>query len=175
VALAALGALGHDSIVFVMSSWPSLRSVRSAMTDTSSFGAPEVGVAPAEALAAGLVIGADGRARCFWGGSTPDYVAYHDTEWGLRADDAGGLPVRAGLDHDPAQTWVVPSGVRELLHRGGGPLRRPRRGPPARRPGMAKALKKHGFKFVGPTTAYALMQATGMVDDHLAGCFAPPS
>ncbi|MFG1828187.1 DNA-3-methyladenine glycosylase I [Micromonospora chersina] len=35
---------------------------------------------------------------------------------------------------------------------------------------MAKALKKNGFRFVGPTTAYALMQATGMVDDHLAGC-----
>src|SRR5262249_5781843 len=36
---------------------------------------------------------------------------------------------------------------------------------------MAKDLKKRGFSFVGPTTAYALMQATGMVDDHLAGCF----
>jgi DNA-3-methyladenine glycosylase I len=35
---------------------------------------------------------------------------------------------------------------------------------------MAKALKKRGFAFVGPTTAYALMQATGMVDDHLSGC-----
>ncbi|MFI7023125.1 DNA-3-methyladenine glycosylase I [Micromonospora sp. NPDC049900] len=35
---------------------------------------------------------------------------------------------------------------------------------------MAKALKRRGFRFVGPTTAYALMQATGMVDDHLAGC-----
>ena len=35
---------------------------------------------------------------------------------------------------------------------------------------MAKDLKKRGFRFVGPTTAYALMQATGMVDDHLAGC-----
>ena len=39
---------------------------------------------------------------------------------------------------------------------------------------MAKDLKKRGFKFVGPTTAYALMQATGMVDDHLAGCWVPP-
>jgi DNA-3-methyladenine glycosylase I len=37
---------------------------------------------------------------------------------------------------------------------------------------MAKALKKRGFRFVGPTTAYALMQATGMVNDHLAGCVA---
>jgi DNA-3-methyladenine glycosylase I len=35
---------------------------------------------------------------------------------------------------------------------------------------MAKALKRNGFRFVGPTTAYALMQATGMVNDHLAGC-----
>jgi DNA-3-methyladenine glycosylase I len=39
---------------------------------------------------------------------------------------------------------------------------------------MAKDLKKRGFRFVGPTTAYALMQAMGMVDDHLAGCHVPP-
>jgi DNA-3-methyladenine glycosylase I len=38
---------------------------------------------------------------------------------------------------------------------------------------MAKALRKSGFRFVGPTTCYALMQAVGMVDDHLAGCSAP--
>ncbi len=36
---------------------------------------------------------------------------------------------------------------------------------------MAKELKRRGFTFVGPTTCYALMQATGMVDDHLADCF----
>jgi len=36
---------------------------------------------------------------------------------------------------------------------------------------MAKELKKRGFKFVGPTTAYALMQACGLVNDHVAGCF----
>jgi DNA-3-methyladenine glycosylase I len=36
---------------------------------------------------------------------------------------------------------------------------------------MAKALRTRGFRFVGPTTCYALMQATGMVDDHVAGCF----
>ena len=39
---------------------------------------------------------------------------------------------------------------------------------------MAKDLRKRGFRFVGPTTAYALMQATGMVDDHIDGCFVPP-
>jgi DNA-3-methyladenine glycosylase I len=37
---------------------------------------------------------------------------------------------------------------------------------------MARELKRRGFVFVGPTTAYALMQATGMVDDHLEGCCA---
>jgi len=36
---------------------------------------------------------------------------------------------------------------------------------------LAKELKRRGFRFVGPTTAYALMQATGMVNDHLAGCW----
>ncbi|MEV7427261.1 MULTISPECIES: DNA-3-methyladenine glycosylase I [unclassified Streptomyces] len=37
---------------------------------------------------------------------------------------------------------------------------------------LAKALKKRGIRFVGPTTAYALMQACGLVDDHLAACVA---
>jgi len=36
---------------------------------------------------------------------------------------------------------------------------------------MARELKRRGFRFVGPTTAYALMQATGMVDDHVAHCW----
>jgi DNA-3-methyladenine glycosylase I len=40
---------------------------------------------------------------------------------------------------------------------------------------MAKELKRRGFRFVGPTTAYALMQATGMVDDHIATCWVPPA
>jgi len=40
---------------------------------------------------------------------------------------------------------------------------------------MAKELKRRGFRFVGPTTAYALMQATGMVDDHTADCWVPAS
>jgi DNA-3-methyladenine glycosylase I len=37
---------------------------------------------------------------------------------------------------------------------------------------LARELKRRGFRFVGPTTAYALMQACGLVDDHLAGCIA---
>jgi DNA-3-methyladenine glycosylase I len=38
---------------------------------------------------------------------------------------------------------------------------------------LAKELKKRGFRFVGPTTAYAMMQACGLVDDHIAGCLVP--
>jgi DNA-3-methyladenine glycosylase I len=56
----------------------------------------------------------------------------------------------------------------------------PRRGPlargaeiPAQTPesvALAKELRQRGLRFVGPTTAYALMQSAGLVDDHLAGC-----
>jgi DNA-3-methyladenine glycosylase I len=40
---------------------------------------------------------------------------------------------------------------------------------------LARELKRRGFRFVGPTTLYALMQACGLVDDHLAGCSARPA
>lgn len=60
------------------------------------------------------------------------------------------------------------------------PAPRPRPASPSQVPAvtpestaMAKELKRRGFKFVGPTTAYALMQATGMVDDHIASCWVP--
>ena len=66
------------------------------------------------------------------------------------------------------------------LHWSNAPPLRPRPETPADVPAitpeshaMAKDLKKRGFRFVGPTTAYALMQATGMVDDHLASCWVP--
>jgi DNA-3-methyladenine glycosylase I len=72
---------------------------------------------------------------------------------------------------------ALPGGLAALLwsYAPGGRRRRPgsRAEIPATTPestAMAKDLKRRGFRFVGPTTAYALMQATGMVDDHLAGC-----
>ena len=40
---------------------------------------------------------------------------------------------------------------------------------------LARELKRRGFRFVGPTTLYALMQACGLVNDHLAGCPARPT
>ncbi len=187
----------------------------------------------------GLVVGADGKARCFWGGSTPDYAPYHDEEWGrpVLTDDAlfermtleafqsglswitilrkresfrrafAGFSIEAVARFDEsdaarlmADTGIVrnrmkvdaalhnaraaadlPDGLAALLW-SYAPAPRPprpqtRADVPARTPGsvaMAKDLKKRGFTFVGPTTAYALMEATGMVDDHLAGCFVPP-
>jgi DNA-3-methyladenine glycosylase I len=60
---------------------------------------------------------------------------------------------------------------------GGAPIRNRRRSLqelPAQTPeseAMSKALKKRGFRFVGPTICYAFMQAVGMVDDHTADCF----
>ncbi|GLY95474.1 DNA-3-methyladenine glycosylase I [Actinoplanes sp. NBRC 103695] len=187
----------------------------------------------------GLVAGADGRLRCFWGASTPDYTAYHDTEWGrpVRTDDGlfermtleafqSGLAwitilrkrpaFRAAFDdfsigkvaafgeadvarlmadagivrnrmkveaalHNARVAADLDEGLAELLW-SFAPPRRPRPASRAEVPALtpestalAKALKKRGFKFIGPTTAYALMQATGMVDDHIAGCCVPPA
>src|SRR5215212_4202806 len=186
----------------------------------------------------GLVAGADGRLRCSAGASTPEYEAYHDTEWGrpVRTDDGlfermtleafqSGLAwitilrkreafrrafdgfvigkVAAFGEADAARLMADPGIVRNrmkvdaALHNArvaadlpGGlaallwsyaPPPRPRPASRADVPAitpestaMAKDLKKRGFRFVGPTTAYALMQATGMVDDHIEGCCVPP-
>ena len=194
----------------------------------------------AEQARPALVVGADGLARCGWGGSTPDYLAYHDTEWGrpvhgeralyerfaleafqsglswltilrkrenFRAAfagfdaevlarfgerdrarllaDAGIVRNRAKVDATLANARAVLA-LREAVDGGldayvwsFAPQRATRPVPrgwgdvPARTPesvALAKGLKRHGFVFVGPTTAYAAMQACGLVDDHLAGC-----
>jgi DNA-3-methyladenine glycosylase I len=190
----------------------------------------------------GAVRGDDGRLRCPWGGSTPEYVRYHDEEWGreVRGETAlyerftleafqSGLSwltilrkregFRAafdGFDADAvarytdadharlmADTGIVRNRakitaaianaravvtLREAYDGGldalvwsfapdGGTRPAPRDlgDVPASTPestALAKALKRHGFVFVGPTTAYAAMQACGLVNDHLADCFA---
>ena len=192
-------------------------------------------------MAAGVVQGADGRPRCWWCGEAPEYVAYHDREWGrpvmddvrlleklclegfqaglswitiLRKRDAFRRAFR-GFDpeavsrfgrRDVARLLADPSIVR---HRGKieaaignaramtsvreseGSLARlvwRYEPPPAARPrkvtraalrrlaetpasrALSKALQGHGFRFVGPTTCYAFMQAMGIVNDHLDGC-----
>jgi DNA-3-methyladenine glycosylase I len=176
------------------------------------------------------------RVRCAWGDSAPEYIAYHDEEWGtpLRGDDAlferlcleafqsglswltilrkrpafraafGGFAIDAvaaftaddearlmadeGIVRNRAKISAavrnaraareLPEGLSELLWSfapvGGRPRPATLADVPATSPesvAMAKELKRRGFVFVGPTTAYALMQATGMVDDHVADCF----
>jgi DNA-3-methyladenine glycosylase I len=174
--------------------------------------------------------------RCAWGDSAPEYVGYHDEEWGttLHGDDAlfermtleafqsglswitilrkreafraafagfliekvaafgpddeARLMADAGIVRNRAKITAAVNNARAALElpEGLDPLLwsfaptgpRPRPATladvPATSPesvAMAKELKRRGFVFVGPTTAYALMQATGMVDDHVATCF----
>lgn len=183
--------------------------------------------------------GPDGRRRCSWSLSAPDYIAYHDDEWGRPVlDDVrlyeklclegfqSGLSWltilrkrsafrRAFKSFDPHK--VARFGGRDIdrlladasivRHRGKieatianakatlavqeqhgslaafvwtyEPPRRRRAAPllladlPAKTPestALSKALLQRGFRFVGPTTAYAAMQSLGMVNDHLRGC-----
>lgn len=187
----------------------------------------------------GAVPGPDGRLRCPWGLSTPDYVMYHDEEWGrpVHGDDAlferlsleafqsglswitilrrretfraafahfkiaevaaftdadrtrlladpGIIRNRAKVDATLANARVLaewsPGELDELIwshapDRATRPAPRALTDVPAiteESQALSKALKKRGLRFVGPTTAYALMQACGLVDDHLADCVA---
>jgi DNA-3-methyladenine glycosylase I len=185
----------------------------------------------------GAVAGPDGRPRCPWGAQPPDYLEYHDTEWGVvlhgetalferlsleafqsglswltilrrregfRSAFAGFDPERvaaftaADVDRLLSDTSIIRNrakieatvrNARAVVELPGeldgllwsfAPDPARRRTParlsevPATTPestAMARELKRRGFGFVGPTTCYALMQATGMVDDHLAGCW----
>jgi DNA-3-methyladenine glycosylase I len=190
-------------------------------------------------LAPALSKGSDGRPRCWWGASTPDYERYHDEEWGRPVRDDRGLYERMVLEgFQSGLSWLTILRKREnfraafanfeieavagfgdrdvarlladagiVRHRGKieaaianakaaaamhaagesvseliwsfvptGRRRAPRSldDLPAVTPestALAKELKKRGFRFVGPTTAYATMQACGVVNDHLAGCW----
>ncbi len=178
----------------------------------------------------------DDRPRCIWAQSTPDYIAYHDEEWGtplhgdrslferlsLEAFQSGlswliilrkrpafragfadfDIDAVAGFDDDDVERLLADPGivrnrakivatianaraVRDAVPEGLDALLwsfAPEHHEPPATPAdvrstspeaaaMAKELKRRGLKFVGPTTAYALMQATGMVNDHIAGCW----
>jgi len=188
----------------------------------------------------------DERSRCGWCGSAADYVAYHDTEWGVPVTDEIALFERISLEgFQSGLSWLTILRRREgfrrafhefdpnrvatmddadvirlladssiIRHRGkieatignarallelhasgttlgtllwstADDLRGPRsaRGTPGPRSlaeiptrtdasvDLSKRLRKAGFRFVGPTTLYAAMQAIGVVNDHLATCF----
>lgn len=110
----------------------------------------------------------------------PTVAGYDDTDVVRLLADAGIVRNRAKIEAAIANARAaldLPDGLSALLW-SYAPERRPARPASfaelapitAESTAMAKALKKRGFRFVGPTTAYALMQATGMVDDHIVGC-----
>lgn len=195
-----------------------------------------------------LIIGTDGRARCWWPGADPVYLAYHDREWGRPVVDDVRLFEKLCLEGFQAGlSWLTilrkrksfraafaefdiaavaafsPDDVERLLgeagivrHRGkiasavnnarqaveliaefgslaaylwgwapaagdGSEAARADEDDPAGwsmpsvtpvSTALARDLKRRGWSFVGPTTAYAFMQSVGMVNDHVPGCFA---
>ena len=182
-----------------------------------------------------LIVGDDGRARPSWAVSSPMYLEYYDTEWGVPVRDERGLFERLSLEvfqcglswstilnkrerfrevfHDfvPDTVAAFSEADVERLMGDAGIVRNRRkieatisnaqatialrddgglplliwshlpevtpapatmadiRAVSAESVALSKALKKRGFRFVGPTTMYALMQAIGMVDDHPVG------
>jgi DNA-3-methyladenine glycosylase I len=190
----------------------------------------------------GLIVGPDGKRRCWWGAKAPEYLPYHDREWGFPVDDDRRLFEKlclegfqaglswltilrkreafrqafAGFDHRAVARFGARQVTRLLAdpgiirHRGkieatiqnarcaidlvdevGSIAAYVWRFEPARksRPpritraalaamttspestALSKDLKRRGWRFVGPTTIYAFMQAMGLVDDHLEGCW----
>ena len=186
-----------------------------------------------------MVRGDDGRRRCGWCVAAPDYVAYHDDEWGRPVTADVRIFEKISLEgFQSGLSWLTilrkregfrrafagfdprlvagfgPADVDRLLadagivrHRGKieatianaratlvaqerygtlsslvwsfEPARRGRPVPKrlgdlssttAESTALSKALRKLGFRFVGPTTAYAAMESLGLVNDHLAGC-----
>jgi DNA-3-methyladenine glycosylase I len=183
------------------------------------------------------VTGADGKRRCRWAGSAPDFPRYHDTEWGYPVDDEfrlfeklclegfqSGLSWRTildkrenfraafqGFDFDKIARFTERDVARLLKnagiirHRGKieaainnaqraremvkseGSLaaflwryEADRQAKPSTAAtsvesiALSKELKKRGWKFVGPTTMYAFMQAMGLVNDHVEDCVIRP-
>jgi len=185
------------------------------------------------------VPGPDGKPRCRWCAAAPEFIHYHDTEWGFPVGDdlrlfeklclegfQAGLSWRTilvkrenfraafhGFDFDRIARYVGrdvdrmmnDSGI--VRHRGKieaviNNARRAqelvrRRGslaayfwdfePDPREAGAAQTvsqsvqsasisrdLKKQGWRFVGPTTVYAFMQAMGLINDHVEGCVTRP-
>ncbi|NEW40280.1 DNA-3-methyladenine glycosylase I [Nocardia cyriacigeorgica] len=119
--------------------------------------------------------------RAAFAGFAIDEVArFDDTDRERLLADSGIVRNRAKIDAAIANAKVareLDTSLDELIWSFAPPARpRPRTiaDVPATTPesiALAKELKRRGFRFVGPTTAYALMQATGLVDDHLADCW----
>jgi DNA-3-methyladenine glycosylase I len=181
------------------------------------------------------IVGSDGKPRCRWCGAAPEFLVYHDTEWGFPVSDDRRLFEKLSLESfQSGLSWRTILAKREnfraafhdfdfdriarftqrdltrllkdegiVRHRGKieatvNNARRARdlvkqegslaafvwRYEPdvkqlaepqtvstsAEALALSKDLKKVGWKFVGPTTVYAFMQAMGLVNDHVEGC-----
>lgn len=141
----------------------------------------------------GVIVGDDGTRRCWWCGEDGLYRDYHDQEWGFPVTDDRRLFEKLCLEGFQAGlSWLTILRKRENFRAAfdgfdiervaaydASDVERPARltrgalsematTPASKR--LAKELKARGFKFVGPTTAYAFMQAMGLVNDHLEGC-----
>ena len=179
--------------------------------------------------------GPDGKARCHWCGAVPEFLGYHDTEWGFPVRDDQRLFEKLSLEgfqsglswrtilakrenfraafHDfdfdriarfterDVERLLKDEGIvrhrgkieavinnaqraRELIEREGSlaafiwryepdakGLAEPQTlSSSAESIALSKDLKKQGWKFVGPTTVYAFMQAMGLINDHVEGC-----
>jgi len=182
-----------------------------------------------------IIVGPDGKSRCRWCDAAPEFLAYHDTEWGFPVDDdrrlfeklclegfQSGLSWRTILAkrenfraafHDfdfdkiarytqrDVERLLKNEGIvrhrgkieavinnakqaRELVKQEGSlaafiwryepnakQLAKPQSASTsAESITLSKDLKKMGWKFVGPTTVYAFMQAMGLINDHVADC-----
>lgn len=117
--------------------------------------------------------------RSAFAGFEPEVVAaFDETDVARLLTDSGIVRNRRKIDATIGNARcvldAVPEGLTSLLW-AFAPVRhrRPTGTVPAVTPestAMARELRRRGFRFVGPTTAYALMQATGIVVDHVAGC-----
>ena len=184
-------------------------------------------------------VGPDGKPRCRWSGSAPEFLGYHDSEWGFPVDDDRRLFEKLSLEgfqsglswrtilakrenfrrafHDFDVERIARFAARDVerllqdagivRHRGKieaviNNARRARelvaaegslaaflwryepKAPPAKPQvvstspesvALSKELKKRGWRFVGPTTVYAFMQAMGLVNDHSHDCAIRPA
>ncbi len=181
------------------------------------------------------IVGPDDKARCRWCGAAPEFLDYHDSEWGFPVSDdhrlfeklslesfQSGLSWRTilvkrenfraafhdfdfdriarftqrdinrllkdkGIVRHRGKIEAVINNARrtqEIVKREGSlaafiwryePGKRPRAKPQTASTStesitLSKDLKKQGWKFVGPTTVYAFMQAMGLINDHVEGC-----
>lgn len=125
-----------------------------------------------------------GFRTAFAGFRIAEVAAFTDEDRERLLADAGIIRNRAKIDATLANARVLagwaPGELDELIWShapdpDGRPVPKTLADVPAVTPestALAKALKKRGLRFIGPTTAYALMQACGLVDDHLAACAA---